>query len=69
MQSKAVFTGDKLIGGLKKVIDKKSKHKILADDDIIVDLPKVPETLLDEFEIELEKEKQAEKDLIDEFNL
>ena len=41
----------------------------MADDDIIVDLPKVPEILLDKFEIELEKEKQAEKDLIDEFNL
>lgn len=57
-QSKATFSGNKLIGKLKKAIKKKPKQKILADGNIFVDLPKASEILLDKLEIELEKKSR-----------
>ena len=68
-QSKVTFPGDKLIDDLEKVIEKKPKQKILAHKNIVVDLSKATEIILDKFEIELDKKKQTEKDLINEFNL
>ena len=57
-QSKATFSGNKLIGKLKKAIKRKPKQKILADANIFVDLPKASEILLDKLEIELEKKSR-----------